>query len=156
MPGKMILIQGRARLKGWKDSARRSNGWRLSLLELAEEETELRMVANPCEMDVPTLPMIDSGRRCYSGSSTDRATLFTQLCTGRRKAGIPFFLFEKAHENVTHTPAHHGCGPSHTEVRDEVVYPSPFIYMLSQPFKNDFDLTYCSGCSLPCAAWLCF
>lgn len=50
MPGKMIQIQVRARLNGWKGSARRSNSWRLSLLELAEEETELRMLANPCEM----------------------------------------------------------------------------------------------------------
>lgn len=67
MPGKMVQIQVRARLKGWKDSARRSDSWRLSLLELAEEETELRMLANLCEMpkkmDVPSLPMIDSGSR---------------------------------------------------------------------------------------------
>lgn len=74
--------------------------WRLSLLELAGEETELRMLANPCElpkkMHVPTLPTIDSGSRCYSGSSTDRATWFIQLSTGRRKADIHFSLFEKS------------------------------------------------------------
>ena len=49
MPGKMIQIQLRAGLKGWKDSARRSDSWRLSLLELEEAETEWRVLANPCE-----------------------------------------------------------------------------------------------------------
>lgn len=49
MPGEMVQIQVRARLTGWKDLARRSDSWRLSLLELAEAETELRVLATPCE-----------------------------------------------------------------------------------------------------------